>query len=383
MPKPLRQLTPDLSPAHRLGAELRKYRCKSGLSQKSLGDAVHVSGSMIGAIETGERISTAAVIKACDDELGAHGTLSALWCVAAKSRTRAGRPARPAATRSVSTSSPSAAGSPLDRAIAHVERSWLVRLDRASVVHSTASTGAATDRGTWVRLERCPADEIGVRDWGGIEASAALRGVTAPAWANTLTWLCEESGAVWRADEVELVDEPLVSKDAVLDSDPRLPRAWWSTWSRSMEALAEARATRVARHRRQSVSPRRVARVIEDVWPGHAGAQLSEWTCAHGDMTWRRLTRSTCWILGWDGFGLAPRGLDAATLWCSSLTVPNVAAQVWRERRADLESPTGTVMTLYVLARILTDPLERDGPLATPAREAAARLSCPGAQISA
>lgn len=95
MPKPLRPLTPDLSPAHRLGAGLREYRLKSTHSQKSLGDVVHVSKSLIGAIEMGERISTAAVIKACDDELGAQGVLCELWRVAARSRRRAGRPGKP------------------------------------------------------------------------------------------------------------------------------------------------------------------------------------------------------------------------------------------------------------------------------------------------
>lgn len=94
MPRPLRPLTPELSPAHRLGAEFREYRRKSTHSQKSLGEVVHVSKSLIGAIEVGERISTAAVIKACDDELGAEGVLCGLWRVAARSRRRAGRPGK-------------------------------------------------------------------------------------------------------------------------------------------------------------------------------------------------------------------------------------------------------------------------------------------------
>jgi transcriptional regulator with XRE-family HTH domain len=87
----LRELTPALSPAHRLGAELRAYRIKSGHSQKSLGEKVHVSKSMIGAMETGDRFSTAAVIRACDEALGAAGELCRLWSIAASSRWRAGR----------------------------------------------------------------------------------------------------------------------------------------------------------------------------------------------------------------------------------------------------------------------------------------------------
>ena len=92
MPRPPRELTPERSPTHRLGAELRAYRIKSGHSQKSLGEKVHVSKSMIGAIETGDRFATATVIQSCDEELGASGELCELWSIAAHSRRRAGRP---------------------------------------------------------------------------------------------------------------------------------------------------------------------------------------------------------------------------------------------------------------------------------------------------
>lgn len=355
MPKPLRQLTPDLSPAHRLGAELRKLRCARGHSHKSLGEKVHTSKSLIGAIETGERISTAEVIRACDDELGAAGTLVALWIVASRARTKVGRPSKQAIGGLAGTVR-SSGDSPLGRALEHVERSWLVQLDWGGVVRGLASIGARTDRGTWVRLEHGQVGEITSPSWGGVEASAALQGVAAPSWISTLTWRGEEPGVVWRADEVELVDEPPMSQDAALYTDPGLPSAWWSTWGNSMQALSEAQIARVARSRQQPVSAQRVARVIEDVWPGRVDTRISEWTCAHGDMTWRKVTGPHCWILGWDGFGLAPRGLDAATLWSNALAVPEVATRIWRERRADLESPTGTVAALFCLARLLRSP---------------------------
>lgn len=374
MPKPLRQLTPDLSPAHRLGAELRKYRCEQGHSQKSLGEVVHVSGSMIGAIETGDRISTAAVIKACDDELGAAGVLSTLWSTAARSRAKAGRPTRAAAASGEEATGRCAVDTPVARAIEHVERSWLVRLDRASTTCGDASIGAATDRGTWIRLEHGQLDEIARSGWGGVEASAALRGVGAPRWINSLTWQAEEPGVVWRADEVELVGEPPVS-EVVLADDPRLPSAWWYSWGSYMQALAEVRTARMATYEQQPVSMQHIVGVIEDVWCGPVDVQVTEWACAHGDMTWRKLTAPGCRILGWDGFGLAPRGFDAATLWSNSLAVPGVAARIWRERRADLESPSGRVMALFALARLFRAPLEQHEPLhAIAVREASALL---------
>ena len=56
-----------------------------------------------------------------------------------------------------------------------------------------------------------------------------------------------------------------------------------------------------------------------------------EWVPAHADLNWADLTRLECWILDWEDHGLAPRGLDAATLWVSSLTVPPIAERVYRE----------------------------------------------------
>jgi transcriptional regulator with XRE-family HTH domain len=382
MPKPLRPLTPDLSPAHRLGAELRTYRQKKGHSQKSLGDAVHVSNSMIGAIEAGHRISTAEVIKACDDELDAAGELCTLWFAAATSRRRPGRPAEPATAPSPTRTARSAASSPLGRALEHVERVWNVRIDRARAVRGAASIGAATDRGTWIRLECARAEQIIERSWGGAEDSVAVRGVAAPVWINTLTWRGEGPGVVWRADEIEFVREPPVGAAPVLGGDPRLSTEWWKAWNSSMDALADARTTRIAVVRRQPVTAEYVAAVVEAVWPGRVQFRVSEWACAHGDMTWRKLTSPACRILGWDGFGLAPRGLDAATLWCHSLAVPEVAARIRSERKEDLESPTGTVMALFCLARILGSPCASADPLYSLAKQEASLLLASDSQAA-
>jgi hypothetical protein len=53
-------------------------------------------------------------------------------------------------------------------------------------------------------------------------------------------------------------------------------------------------------------------------------------------------TAPACWILEGD-LGLAPQGLDAATLSTNSLTVPALADKVFLERRADLETRSGTL----------------------------------------
>ena len=58
-------------------------------------------------------------------------------------------------------------------------------------------------------------------------------------------------------------------------------------------------------------------------------------------------------ILDWELWGRAPAGTDAATLLCYSLLVPDVAERV-RALLADLlDTPTGRVAQLYVIARLL------------------------------
>lgn len=94
-----------------------------------------------------------------------------------------------------------------------------------------------------------------------------------------------------------------------------------------------------------------------------------EWVPAHADLNWANLTSPECGILDWEDHGLAPRGLDAATLWISSLTVPTLAERVSRERRADLETRSGKLMALFHCAKIITD----SGAATSPVFELAAR----------
>jgi len=381
VPRPLRELTPALSPAHRLGAELRAFRLKAGHSQESLGKEINVSRSLIGAIEIGDRIGSADIIASLDEALGARGALVPLWQAAAVARRAVGRPAN-SDPQGRSIGDPRCA-SPLERALVHIERTLAVRLDRAALKPLRASVGVSTDRGTWIRLEGCAAGQAAGRTWSGPEAVVSLDGVAAPAWFNGLTWRDDTTGALWRADEMALVEYPPVSPSLVLRSDPRLPESWWRVWNTSLDALARHECARIAVVDGKPLTEGRVARVIESVWPGFSRTSIDEWSSAHSAMNWANLTGPACWIIDWQCWGRAPRGLDAAMLWSCSLAVPHLAARIWAERRADLESPTGAVMALYSLARILTDPAYRSGPLAASARCEVARLLETTTQVAA
>ncbi|MER5532606.1 hypothetical protein [Streptomyces mirabilis] len=54
---------------------------------------------------------------------------------------------------------------------------------------------------------------------------------------------------------------------------------------------------------------------------------VSCWTTAHADVHWANLTEPLR-LLDWEGWGKAPKGFDAATLYAYSLLQPDTAARV-------------------------------------------------------
>jgi transcriptional regulator with XRE-family HTH domain len=70
-----KQLTPNASPAHFWGAELRARRVSRGLSLEDLGRIVHRDRSYLAKIERGERAVSAEIARECDRALGDDGTL--------------------------------------------------------------------------------------------------------------------------------------------------------------------------------------------------------------------------------------------------------------------------------------------------------------------
>jgi hypothetical protein len=55
----------------------------------------------------------------------------------------------------------------------------------------------------------------------------------------------------------------------------------------------------------------------------------------------------------WEGLGIAPSGLDAATLYLHSLLQPAIAKQVRTEFKELLEHRNGLISQLYVTTRML------------------------------
>ena len=245
---------------------------------------------------------------------------------------------------------------PVDDVLNRVEAGLGVVLDREAVARKRRSVGARSDRGTWVRVEVRPLATIAAQGQAGngMEAANMLSGIAKPAWYAALCWHDAEGQAVWRADEVELVaDAPLLRGSL---REVFLSEAWWATLNTSLDALGRQHTTRIATPDTEAITHTLVAGAIERAFPGQVDTTLSEpWVPAHADLNWANLTWPACWIIDWEDHGMAPRGLDAANLWASSLGIGELAERVWHERRGDLETRPGTLMALFCCAKILND----------------------------
>ncbi|WP_369212321.1 hypothetical protein [Streptomyces flavofungini] len=255
----------------------------------------------------------------------------------------------------------------VDEVLDHVERSPLTRFDRDTVVRKRRSVGARTGRDTWVRVERRPVEKIGDLGWNGTECAARLTGVAQPEWRACVVWRDASGDAMWRADETGLLPGSPIGT-AVLSEDPGLPDAWWRACNSSLDALAAQRTSRVASPDTETITQALVTETIQSAFGGSFDTTVEQWVPAHADLNWANMSAPTFSLFDWEDWGNAPRGLDSASLWASSLAVPALADRVRRERYADFASRDGMLMTLFVCSKILGPHAHPQDPRLEPVR---------------
>ncbi len=179
---------------------------------------------------------------------------------------------------------------------------------------------------------------------------------------------------MWRADELELIPSPSVGKGALVLEDPGLPDEWWVELNASLDALASQQTPRIATPDTVTITQEQVTHTLEAVFPGVTDTRIERWAPAHADLTWANVMGPEFSLIDWEDWGMAPRGLDAATLWGNALAVPELADRVQHERQADLESRDGKLMSLFFLSKIVGPYAYEEDPLLAPARKEAERL---------
>lgn len=253
-----------------------------------------------------------------------------------------------------------------------MEQSLQTRLNRDTAVRKRRSIGARTDRDTWVRIERRGLDRIGVQGGDGIPSAEALRGIAKPVWIAGVAWRDATEPVMWRADETELLPGAPVA-GAVVTQNPQLPEEWWAAMNASLDALAAQHTNRIATPDTETLTQELVTGTIHSVFPG-VDTAVVDWRTAHADFNWANMTAPVFCVFDWEDWGMAPCGLDAASLWGASLAVPALADRVRSERRDDLESRDGKLMTLFVAAKILGPYSDPDDLRLGAARETAERV---------
>ncbi|WP_395297235.1 hypothetical protein ACF9IK_30210 [Kitasatospora hibisci] len=262
---------------------------------------------------------------------------------------------------------------PIENVLQQAEQSLGTRLDRATLVRKRRTIGARTDRSSWIRVERRPRARALEQGSSGLEAAAALAGVAMPRWFRAAAWQDPDDAAIWQADETSLLPGCPVGS-AIVVADPRLPDTWWRSLNASLAALADQRTTRVATPDTEQITQELVDSTIRAAYPEAANTRVDRWGPAHADLNWANVTGPEFCMFDWEDWGMAPCGLDSASLYAASLAVPLLADRVRRERRAELESRDGMVMRLFVLAKIAGPHAHPSDPRVGPARREAEQL---------
>ncbi|MGH8897680.1 MAG: hypothetical protein ACRDZ4_11825 [Egibacteraceae bacterium] len=238
---------------------------------------------------------------------------------------------------------------PIESVFSHTEKTLGVRLRRETPAYGWGgkSVGLRTNEGTWVRISYRSESQINERTWTGEECASVLHGIAKPTLLRSARWLDAQQGIVWRADELTLADGPLISPTPEITETPTLSPEWWASLRSSLVALSSHKTTRVGV--RQDLVNRR----INEFTDSSASCVIDEWATAHADLHWANLTAPALQILDWEGWGIGPRGLDAATLWAFSLLVPSIASRIQHEFKKDLSTRSGKLAQLFMCVELL------------------------------
>ncbi len=182
--------------------------------------------------------------------------------------------------------------------------------------------------------------------WTGNLDANSIADVAKPRVLDVFEW-SERDWRDQRAEVMTLVPGAPCSGTDVLRSDPDLSEAWLADLRRSLDTLA------LTSTERMHADQERVTERIRGRFGGAVDTTVTQWATVHGDVHWSNLMRPGFGVVDWELWGRGPAGTDAATLLCHSLLVPEVAETV-RTLFADvLDTPTGRVAQLYVVARLL------------------------------
>ncbi|MBV9011662.1 MAG: hypothetical protein JO272_06350 [Pseudonocardiales bacterium] len=205
----------------------------------------------------------------------------------------------------------------------------------------------APDGPAWLRIACAPIGRIARTFWdGSLKAEQAIpKSVPRPQLRASHDW--SHDPWEYRAELYERVaDHPAATSPTVL-TEPDLPSTWWAALRTALEDIATVPTRRV------TVFPHYLDRAMPHFLGTPLDTTVPSWSTAHGDFHYANLCAPTLHILDWEGWGLAPRGYDAAVLHSYSLLLPRLAARVRDELALLLDTPTGRFAELVAITQTL------------------------------
>jgi hypothetical protein len=220
----------------------------------------------------------------------------------------------------------------------------------------------------WLRLQSAPAGKEGGKHWEGQE-SAARHFLTVNKPALHAIHDTTTDHHAYRAELIAFVDEPVLSPDGpMLNTELDLSDAWFKSIRSDLDTIATTPTDRIA------VRQQWIDRAVLQ-FTGHPAPHITDWICAHGDFHLANIT-ATGTILDWEGFGLAPRGWDAALLYTYALNAPATAARIRAAFTDILDTDAGRIALLVAAADLLQSASRGDHPeLEGPLHDLVARVT--------
>lgn len=201
----------------------------------------------------------------------------------------------------------------------------------------------------WLRVGSERAQSI--RDAGGdfwtgiVDANVLPATVPRPWVSQSMQWVVPEFERRVRADLMTWMPGEPCSPTEELTEAPKLPHGWWGALR---QALNETSLVSTARFADRVVPDSRPAREVFNL-----EVPLRHWSTGHRDLHWNNLLAPELTILDWEMWGRAPVGIDAASLYCTSLLVPEVAHRMLVEFEHMLNGPAGRAVLIHAAAGVI------------------------------
>ncbi|MDQ0417813.1 hypothetical protein J2Z48_001997 [Croceifilum oryzae] len=189
--------------------------------------------------------------------------------------------------------------------------------------------------------------------WTGNEEANQITGIRKPNFLYSTEW---EWGSVCvRAEVLTWMDGKICSPTSECRTYLGLSDSWWQELRDSLHSLSLLETSRVIRTQEE------IDLRLSNRFGNECDFTIQKWGAAHGDLHWNNMMIPFA-ILDWEGWGLAPKGYDAATLYVYSLLVPAIARRVYNWFLEDLDTREGVVSQLMVIDRLLHRMKKGDHP---------------------